>query len=347
MQRRLILDSGAYSVWAQGQTVDLDEYIDFCAAYPAIDYYVALDVIPGQPNVKRSLRNAEESCQASWLNYKEMIAYLPMEKVIPVFHQHDSFRWLERYIKSGAQYIGISPANDRTTTQKLAWLRQVRPHVFFPSGEARVKTHGFAVTSFDLMRYWDWYSVDSASWKVAAGWGVIYVPRQTRGKWDYSRSPYALTVSPRTTHKKQRQTSYEALSPHVKEIVDRYLAESEMPLGKWAVGKRSGDRVDGREILWFDRKKDTVIRVEEEGVATMHVHRYIANVRFMQQAEKVLPLKHLYLAGAPLPPVHREVELRFGKRLLSYLVVGTGKRPPLAFRDHYHERELVCEQSKP
>jgi len=42
-----MLDSGAYSVWSQGEELDIDDYIRFCLMYPEVDYYVSLDVILG------------------------------------------------------------------------------------------------------------------------------------------------------------------------------------------------------------------------------------------------------------------------------------------------------------
>jgi hypothetical protein len=179
----LILDSGAFGVWSQGNTISLNDYIRFCVASPGVSYFVSLDVIPGKPRVKSSITRAsvEESCKAGWANYKEIIKVIPKDKVIPVFHMNDDPRWLDKMLSFGCGYVGVSPANDRSTYDKLKWMRSIQRQLFDGAGRPVCKTHGFAVTSYDLMNAWEWHSVDSASWKLTAAWGCdLPAPQDVR-----------------------------------------------------------------------------------------------------------------------------------------------------------------------
>lgn len=327
MRRRMMLDSGAFSVWNKGASIDLKEYIDYCLSYPSISYYVNLDVIPGKPNQKRTVSpdEVERSAKEGWKNYLRMCKHLPAEKVIPVFHQNESVDWLKTYMSHGTPYIGISPANDRTTAEKARWFRSLKPFIFRPDGTARFKTHGFAVTSYDLMSYWEWYSVDSASWKLVAAWGGIYLPQETNEDYDHSKPPIVVGLSPVSPTKQKRNGHIDSMSPLIKTKVIQYLDHLGLPYGKWKMRHVDTGKKKPKEWLWYDRASGSAMEIVEEGVTTSFKIRAVATAAFMREASKVLPIKHLYYAGAPIPDLN--VEAKLGKRLLSYEAIGTQKNP--------------------
>lgn len=334
-----MVDSGAFTVWSKGLKIDFDAYIDFCRQAPDADYYVNLDVIPGTPGSIDSTKpgDIQDACRQSWKNYQKMLKYLPIEKVIPVFHQHDRPEWLEKYLTFGTPYIGVSPANDRTTSQKLGWMnRDVIERVTDSSGKPIVKTHGFAVTSFRLMKGFPWYSVDSSTWVKLAGYGVVFIPRLgVDGKWDYSLDPLQLAVSPRSPMRKQVDKHYFSLTPEKRKIVDRYFHELGIGIGKWELvtGKKpftapkqsvSFGLVKHDSNLCYDKKKTGQdIQVVENGVAVDRKIRAWLNARFLSLSNEALPVEHIYFAGS----VHfDELEPKLRKRLISYHYVLTGMR---------------------
>jgi hypothetical protein len=338
--RRLIVDSGAFGVWAaQGRgsqvSIDLASYVEFCMAYPDASYYVNLDVIPGVPNQKRTLTKAavEAACQAGWRNYVYMTGFLPAHKLIPVYHQGDPVSWLEKYISchpgpvGGLPYVGISPANDMTTAQKLQWLKGLRRYLFDGAGRPTCRTHGFAVTSYDLMKAMEWYSVDSASWKLSAAWGCIYLPQQKRGGWDYSKPPLNVAVSPASPALRKKQAHVQNMTPTVRQYVQDYLEEIGVPLGMFSErkvpeGYKLVREETGGELgseFWISKPKRLIGKPEQKGVTTSFEMRARATSKFMQEANKELPVRYIYFAGAPMPyPL--EFDLR--SRLLSYHEVG-------------------------
>ena len=327
MIRLLMLDSGAFTVWTKGTTIDLDKYIQFCLDHPGISYYVNLDVIPGVPNQKRTITkdSVESSCLQGWKNYRRMLdAGIPKKQIIPVYHQNDPISWLDKYLEFGSPYIGISPANDNTTPVKLRWMRGLRKYLFDGAGRPVVKTHGFAVTSYSLMKYWEWHSVDSASWKLSAAWGAIYVPRRKGGVWDYSLPPLLVAVSPMSPSIQKRQHHAASMSPLVKRLLLDYLGECGVSLGRHVLRQEnqeySLDR-DAQEV-WYDKKKRVVLEPMEIGVANSLNERLKVNARFVKQANRVLPVKHIYFAGAPIPG---KLEYKLGRRLLSFHEIGRAK----------------------
>ena len=290
-----MLDSGAFSVWTKGKAVNLTKYVDFCTTHPQFDYYVNLDVIPGRANDKKSLtkENIESSCQQGWDNYQNMIKELPRKKVLPVFHQNDPLSWLEKYLDDGVEYIGISPANDEGIKGRKAWMNgepsslsqemsALRPLIFDKAGRRVVKTHGFGVTSYELMQFWYWHSVDSSTWQQAATWGEIFFPRKQRGVFDYSVSPYRIAVSDKSPHVAKFKKHGTTLTPIAKASLTEWL---------------------------------TLCGVTNEEAATDYDARLKVNATFVLIANEVLPVDHIYLAGFRLS---YPLEHTLPYRLLSY-----------------------------
>lgn len=166
----VIIDSGAFSVWSRGDEVDIDQYANFCLSmkeqFPKSNlYFVNLDVLPGKFGKRPNDQEREQSAIDGWKNME----YLESKglKVIPVFHQHEDFKWLDK-LKAHTDYIGISPANDVSMDEKMNWLNKVFAHI-----RDTVKTHGFAVTSYKQLFNYPFYSVDSSSWTSPSRFGTI------------------------------------------------------------------------------------------------------------------------------------------------------------------------------
>jgi hypothetical protein len=217
-----MLDSGAFSAWVRGSKLDLDDYIAYCLKNREYcDIIVNMDVIPGEFGRVPSADEVEASAQKSWDNliYMEQFGLKPM----PVFHQGERFYWLEKLIAHGCTYIGISPANDRTTAQKRLWLDDVFSAIVDDEGRATIQTHGFGVTSIDLLFRYPWHSADSTSWSLSAAYGNIYVPRRDEltGVW----LPMRGFVVAMTPSKDSVSKSFESLSKMERQVVIDFLAE--------------------------------------------------------------------------------------------------------------------------
>ncbi len=173
--KSITLDSGAFSVWANGKTIDLGAYTLFAKQLrdklPSdIELNVVnLDVLPGEFGRMPSMQEREDSAIKGWENMIKL--ELAGLKVIHVYHQHENLKWLDA-IRNHSDYMGISPANDCSMKQKLSFMDSVYAKI-----RDSVKTHGFAVTSPDQVYRYPLYSVDSTSWTSPARFGRIPVFR--------------------------------------------------------------------------------------------------------------------------------------------------------------------------
>ncbi|RLF30300.1 MAG: hypothetical protein DRN14_00145 [Thermoplasmata archaeon] len=291
----LMMDSGAFSVWTKGSEVDLDAYIEFCKDHlDVIDVIVALDVIPGRPGDKASLtrENIETSCELGWKNYQRMLkAGLPVEKVLPVFHQNDDFKWLRRFIRRGVPYFGISPANDRTSYQRQLWLDQCMRIVCDDKGMPKAKFHGFAVTSVPLMLRYPWYSCDSASWLRCAMYGGVMIPwTEPDGERNYLKTPRVVNFSTKNDLRKEKGAHYDSMNAAHKKQVDKYLKDMGVVIGKSSYRREERKyKVSARgEENIFCRHEDHVIveKIEVAGVSNSVAVRAVVNMRYMEEVEK-------------------------------------------------------------
>src|SRR5580692_1929900 len=82
----LMLDSGAFSAWKRGISINLAEYIAYIKKHEhLLASYVCLDQIPGKPGVKRTQAEVDDAAAQSYKNQQTMkkAGLTP----IPVFHQ--------------------------------------------------------------------------------------------------------------------------------------------------------------------------------------------------------------------------------------------------------------------
>jgi len=162
----------------------MDDYVQYVHKYNSQLYeYINLDVI----------FNPERT----WDHQK----YLESNglKPIPVFHFGEDIKWLKKYMDN-YDYIGIGGLGQDVTKAKFI-IYQGDP-VFKLLGESKqeIKTHGFAVTSLDLMLRYKWFSVDSTTWVKHAAYGSVLVPKYNRKtkQYDYGKNAILISVSDRS-----------------------------------------------------------------------------------------------------------------------------------------------------
>lgn len=235
------------------------EYLDLYAAFVkeyknSIDYYATVDVIYNP--------------KLSW----ESINYLKSEhgiNPVPVIHHRTPLKWVERYLEAGYTYIGLGGLGQQSTKHDYyEWADSV--YNFICSNKDRtpcVKTHGFAMTSYELLLRYPWWSVDSSSAYKVAGFGGIYIPHKRNGKFTFEVEPYIIAFSHRSTAKAKKGKHYDTLNPKQKAVVREWLEEIDIPLG--AMG-------DNEQVL-------------EYGVTSEYNARALANLRFFQKLCEFLP----------------------------------------------------------
>ncbi len=175
-----ILDSGAFTVWRKGGTINIPAYVQFWKEHRHVfGYIVAVDVIPGSPTHRPGPQEVEKAALQSARNWEQMRDLLPgdNDRLIPVYHQGESIQHLEQYVKRGASYIGLSPVSigGESMPEKHRWMRYMAR--LLPAGTA---THGFGVVSLNEDATF-LTTRDSSTWARLPGYGSI--PVWTADRW--------------------------------------------------------------------------------------------------------------------------------------------------------------------
>ncbi len=266
----LMMDSGAYSAWVKQTKIDVKEYGKFILKHiDEFDLIINLDVIPGKWGQKEiPKKEMEKAIKEGWDNYYTLIDMgIPANRLIHIFHQGEPFHYLEKMIKE-MEYIGISPANDRTTAEKKVWLDQCKKYVA-PKGKALIKTHGFGMTSLHLIWRFPFFSIDSTTWVLVGAMGGVMMPKMKFGRPTYKESPIILPITTKNDIKKPFH--YQNLSEIEQSKVQKYFNER-----------------------GFDVKD-----LEKDGI-----ERDRANMRFFLDLEKTLEKTKVYFAGN-FPMLHK------------------------------------------
>ncbi|MBN2209551.1 MAG: hypothetical protein JW759_09680 [Candidatus Coatesbacteria bacterium] len=156
----VMLDSGAFSAFRSGRTIDVLEYSKFIGRnLDNIDLYVNLDVIG---DAEASLAN---------LRFMESRDLAP----IPVFHYGedlDVLRWMrEKYC-----LIGLGGMVPRSRRRMFEWLSTVfnkLPH----------KYHGFGIGDASLISAFPFHSIDNTTWKRIVQQPVLKTKTNSGVNW--------------------------------------------------------------------------------------------------------------------------------------------------------------------
>jgi hypothetical protein len=152
---RFMLDSGAYSAFKLGRSIDIEKYIQFLSDNPWIKLYVNLDVInPRDPNEAAylSLANFETMCERG---------LSPM----PVFHVREDFDYLRKYLALGCDYIGLSASSQ---SEKSDWDFYEKSFEIIQRTGQVVRVHAFGESASQRLKAFPFDSADSATWMLAA-----------------------------------------------------------------------------------------------------------------------------------------------------------------------------------
>lgn len=214
-----MLDSGAFSAWYHSDTVDLDAYIAFIREHQSMFYsIVALDQIPGdKARMAKTQRDIEAAAAQSQKNFLYM-RKAGIENPIPVFHQGEDFKWLEWMLDHRIPYIGISPYMKATQKSVMQWMDECFTRLTDKDGIPLCKTHGFGVTGHQVVRRYPWFSVDSTSWALSAGYGNILMPSFTPIP-DFTH-PIQCSISERD---QAGNNSIVHIGPYIRRHVDAYF----------------------------------------------------------------------------------------------------------------------------
>lgn len=246
----LFLDSGAFTAFTQEKTISPElyaQYVKDTAGYWTV--CSSLDVIG----------HGEEAARASYETFQRLLDL--GAKVIPVFHVREPDEWLQRYLEEGHEYLAIGGM----VPERKAWLKDrldgMWGHILtHADGTARIKVHGFGLTTFDLMLRYPWHSVDSTSWLMTGVYGACIIPTASG-----PRTVFFSPESPKARHLDGWHYASMGLVPDDprKKVVDDVLAE----LGVTA--EMVGSRYEYRDMI----NAISYQRMESLGTSTFHIQQ--------------------------------------------------------------------------
>lgn len=245
---KTFIDSGAYSAHNTGKTITVQGYTKWlqnnescCCAYANLD--VIGDV------------------EATWDNqrYMEERGLNPL----PCFHFGEPEEYLDRYLAE-YDYLALGGCVGVPLPQKVRWFDWVWSKV------KDQRLHAFGQTSARLLFRYPWYSADSTSWLLQAAMGGIYVPSYRSGCWQWSKSPLSINLSIKSTDGRTRRGShYITMGRGCRDIVDRWLKENEVEVGK--------SHLEGNEEV-----------VDEPGACNSYVQRWKLNLIYFYRLSQEL-----------------------------------------------------------
>ena len=137
----IMLDSGAFSAWNSGRTIDINAYMTYIQDNN-IDIYFNLDVIG--------------DFEATMVNQRimEQAGLHP----IPVYHYGEPLENLDYLVEQGYTYIGLGGTVGKSTQVRQQFFDEVFQR------HPNIDYHALGVTARELVENYNWYSVDSTKW---------------------------------------------------------------------------------------------------------------------------------------------------------------------------------------
>lgn len=195
---KVFLDSGAFSAFTKGIHVDIEEYCRFCRDNAdIIEVASVLDAV-GDP-------------LKTWQNQKIMESL--GVNALPCFHYGEDERYLEHYVEN-YPHITLGGMVPISTRDLFVWLDHIfAKYITDASGAARVRVHGFGMTSIPLMERYPWFSVDSSSWVQFSSFGWVFHPRLG-----------PIQISEKSPARKQEGRHFDTLTPAEQAVYAREFA---------------------------------------------------------------------------------------------------------------------------
>lgn len=178
--KKLFIDSGAFTAWTKQKPIDVDEYINFINTYSEhINLYGQIDVIPGDIVKGHTPEQVEEAAAATWENYLYMRPKMKKpEGLLYTFHVGEPYRYLEQALEwrddngQPIPYIALGGMVGKPVPMKKLFLDSCYS-IIKKSSNPKVKVHAFGMTSFSLLEAYPITSADSTSWIMTGANGNI------------------------------------------------------------------------------------------------------------------------------------------------------------------------------
>jgi len=202
--RKVFLDSGAFSAFTKGVSVDIPKYCEYIKRNKDIIEHVDGDILASVlDGIGDPLKTYQNQLEMERLGVRPL----------PCFHYGEDERYLEWYI-ANYTYITIGGMVPISTPQLKIWLDRIwEKYLTDGAGRPKVRVHGFGLTTVSLMERYPWYSVDSSSWvQIARVGGMMLMPEAK-----------VINVSNQSPQRRVEGQHIDTLAPPLRQAVEEKL----------------------------------------------------------------------------------------------------------------------------
>lgn len=260
INRGIFIDSGAFTAFTKKIVIDLKEYARWLQEHDRfVEVAASLDEIGA---------GKEKQSYANWRTLTKYGA-----KTIPTHHARDHDDWLARYLDEGVEHMALGGMVPESTEYLRGWLDRIwSKYLTNPDGTAKIKVHGFGMTTLGLMVRYPWYSVDSTSWVLLSRYGGVML--------DLPGGDVKVAFSSKSPdiQKGHKGTHFLSLSKVEQEQVRERLEEMNRDSGPWLeddLAKELEDMTGGLRQGFYP-----------ETLAEMYGWRDLANILFFDRLQR-------------------------------------------------------------
>ena len=177
---KVIVDSGAFSAWTKGITLDVDEYISWINERSEDIYlFGQIDSIPGTRTGYGKGKTPKQAASETWDNYLYMRRFLKNpDSLLYTFRVGEPFEFMQKACNYKDErgrpipYIALGGMVGKPYTVRDNFLRKCFS-VIRNSDNPNVSVHAFGMTDFSLCEKYPITSADSTSWIMVGAMGNI------------------------------------------------------------------------------------------------------------------------------------------------------------------------------
>lgn len=187
----IIGDSGAFTVWTKGETIDLDAYTAWALAYQTErpDFIpITLDVIPGSLGGDAPSERQRKKAMKAGIENSDALRAAGL-RIMEVFHWHEPLSQLDLLLdrRQPGELVAVGGlAGGGSKTEKLAFVRGVFARLRDREGWDNLpRLHGLGISPLSELSYTcPWWSVDSSSWSTPGRYGFSVTSGGRRNEAD-------------------------------------------------------------------------------------------------------------------------------------------------------------------
>lgn len=180
---KLFIDSGSFSAWTKGVTINVDDYISFINQYDKyFTVYASVDNIPGEPKTTTTAtqKEVDESADKTWENFLYMRSKVnDPDKLLCTFHCGESYNHLTKILEyrdeyGPIKYLGLGGMVGKSDFVLKGFLMKCFD-IISKSSNPNIKVHAFGMTKYDYLNQFPFTSTDSTTWLMTASYGNIII----------------------------------------------------------------------------------------------------------------------------------------------------------------------------